>query len=165
MSSQSPHSILVGRIHVPIRNRFRLVSTKIAVAILICQILAVTNGFPLIRNVLTRTQITFSTRASNRIDSQSACKLRLSEKNAGFRENPLDISEEISEDLTKELQRLENGRGVIGKALRKGLTRQLKRMGPSKDMQKVLRKRMQARRGTSTLFLVSNIHTNETNES
>jgi hypothetical protein len=81
-------------------------------------------------------------------------KLKLNEKSNGFRDEGSDTSDERSADLAKEFQRLENGRGVVGKALRKGLTRQLKSMTPAKNLQKALRKRLQTQRGTSTLFLV-----------
>jgi hypothetical protein len=80
--------------------------------------------------------------------------LKLNEKSNGFRDEGSDTSDERSADLAKEFQRLENGRGVVGKALRKGLTRQLKSMTPAKNLQKALRKRLQTQRGTSTLFLV-----------
>ena len=65
-----------------------------------------------------------------------------------------DENSEINAELTSKLMRLENERGVLGKTLRKDLTRQLKSMGPAKEMQKVLRKGMRIRRGTSTMFLV-----------
>ena len=66
-----------------------------------------------------------------------------------------------AERLEKEVIRLENSRGVMGKGLKRSIRREVKGMVSGKSMQRDVRNNLKSRRSTSTLFLVEELTTDD----